>query len=563
MKQLDKWNKEIQRIQDSSELVFRDKMLSSYRDLLIDVKKEMKAYIDNYENLSFSKKLEAERLLGVSDQIQDMIMKHYGDSKDQIEKYLFTEAEQGYYGTWYALEGAENIQLSMPLINQDYIEELMFSPIDGELFSKRLYKHTEKLGKSVTNALLRGTIKGEGYASVAKIVSEETEATYKRALRIARTEGGRIQSETKQRAYREAKRKGVDLEIQWMATLDKKTRHSHQELDGQIIPISGYFEFNGAKAKGPRLFGKASLDINCRCTTIAVVNGFSPELRKDNETKEIIAYKNYNDWLNKTKYNELSKQSSKNVANLKGIMDLIKPEHAVKVSDTLFQAPKKLRDVWNKFGDKIRLGDPDYQGGAHYLASVNGEGKVNMNMDKVINGTTYHAPMGTFFHEFGHNIDFLASKAKGGEGYFAYSSQFKSKKHSGYTLRDMLKAESNEYINKVWNELKDDAVASGLKRGDVRKYQAYSKVKKELMELDYYDSDVADIWEGVTNTKVTGKLGHGGNYWKSDENKLNKEAFAEMFGTAISRPESLEVIKKYFPKSHEIFDEMLDDILKE
>ena len=47
---------------------------------------------------------------------------------------------------------------------------------------------------------------------------------------------------------------------------------------------------------GPRMFGKPQEDINCRCTTITIVNGIEPELRKDIETKEIIKYNNYNEW---------------------------------------------------------------------------------------------------------------------------------------------------------------------------------------------------------------------------------------------------------------------------
>ena len=44
------------------------------------------------------------------------------------------------------------------------------------------------------------------------------------------------------------------------------------------------------------MFGRASLDINCRCTTIAVVNGIAPEVRKDNLTGARIKYTTYDDW---------------------------------------------------------------------------------------------------------------------------------------------------------------------------------------------------------------------------------------------------------------------------
>ena len=49
--------------------------------------------------------------------------------------------------------------------------------------------------------------------------------------------------------------------------------------------------------------------------------------------------------------------------------------------------------------------------------------------------------------------------------------------------------------------------------------------------------------------------GHETEYWIGRDN--GKEGFAEMFSAAVSNPESLEQIKKFFPKSYEIFKEML------
>src|SRR5699024_5260988 len=165
--------------------------------------------------------------------------------------------------------------------------------------SRRFYTHNDRLDKETTNALLDTARKGKSYVVAAKQINELTEASYKRALRIARTEGGRVQSIAKQRSYVEAKKKGVDLKKKWLSTLDSKTRDTHQGLDGQVVEIEEKFVSpNGHKADGSRLFGVASEDIHCRCTTITEVNGLSPELRMDNDGYE-IPYENYKDWYNK------------------------------------------------------------------------------------------------------------------------------------------------------------------------------------------------------------------------------------------------------------------------
>lgn len=297
MQELDKWNKELERLSAKSYKEVDQALFKFYKQALKDLKSEIKNYIENYEMLSFSKRLEAERQIKVANDI-DRILKELESKTDPtIRDYVKEEAESGYYGTWYAMEGANNMQVDFSFLNERYIESLVNKKVAGKNFSKRLYQHRTQLANNVTRELLNGAVKGEGYAMVAKRVGELTEANYKQALRIARTEGGRVQSTAKQKAYEEAEAIGVELEKRWLATLDKKTRTQHQILDGQTVGIDEKFKHDGYEADGPRLFGNASLDVNCRCTTIGIVSGIAPSLRKDNESKEVIKYKNYNDWL--------------------------------------------------------------------------------------------------------------------------------------------------------------------------------------------------------------------------------------------------------------------------
>lgn len=296
--ELDKWQNELEKLSQFAEDDVNKKLFKYYRKALIDIKKEMKEFIDNYEDLTFAKRLEVEKLLENSKQIDKILREAYNQANGTIETHVKDTAERGYYGTWYAIEGAHNVQLNMNMLPEQYIKQLVHHPVKGKVFSKRLYKHTNKLAKQVNAALLHAARTGQGYEIVAKNVAEMTESTYKRALRIARTEGGRVQSTAKQRSYVEAKKKGVDLKKKWLSTLDKKTRDSHQVLDGQIVEIEDKFVSpKGHKADGPRLFGVASEDIHCRCTTITVVNGMSPELRRDNEEKNTFPYRNYKEWF--------------------------------------------------------------------------------------------------------------------------------------------------------------------------------------------------------------------------------------------------------------------------
>lgn len=296
MQHLDKWNQELERLSNKRYKQMDSELYNFYKDALKDIKKEVKQYIDVYDSLSFSQRLQVDRQLEVATKINDVIAEMSDKEEQLLNSYIADEGNLGYFGTFYALEGAEALTLNFAMLSEDYIAELVNAPVAGKRLSTRLYNKRNNLAKEATNALLQGAVRGEGYAKVAKNIGELTEANYKQALRIARTEGGRVQSTAKQRSYVEAENKGINIEKRWLSTLDKKTRHSHQELDGQTVDVEEQFEYEGLKADGPRLFGIAEHDINCRCTTVTVVNGIAPDVRRDGETKEVIKYQSYAEW---------------------------------------------------------------------------------------------------------------------------------------------------------------------------------------------------------------------------------------------------------------------------
>jgi len=181
------------------------------------------------------------------------------------------------------------------MLNEKYVQEAIEFPIEGLKLSERLYdKHLMDMKYRVKGAVTQVLINSSGYAAIAKTISDIGFTNFNHAMTIAITE-------------EEAVSKGVDLQKKWLSTLDKKTRHSHQKLDGQTVPIDGEFEINGHRAPQPRLFGIAKEDIRCRCDTITIVEGIDPSLRRDNETGEITNFKNYTEWK-QDKINKIGKE---------------------------------------------------------------------------------------------------------------------------------------------------------------------------------------------------------------------------------------------------------------
>jgi uncharacterized protein with gpF-like domain len=77
---------------------------------------------------------------------------------------------------------------------------------------------------------------------------------------------------------------GVVTKVMWNATLEGNTCEECQALDGKT------FDLDGDKPEIP-------YHPNCRCVYIPVVDGWNPSKRRDQETGEIIEYKDYKAWL--------------------------------------------------------------------------------------------------------------------------------------------------------------------------------------------------------------------------------------------------------------------------
>lgn len=133
---------------------------------------------------------------------------------------------------------------------------------------KKLGYDVERLKKAINSEVSRGIATGLSYGDVAKNISRASNANMNKACRIARTEGHRIKNAAAYDAQKKAQEAGADVVKQWDATLDKRTRPHHSQLDGQIRELDEPFEVAGHTAMYPGGFGVASEDIHCRCAVL-------------------------------------------------------------------------------------------------------------------------------------------------------------------------------------------------------------------------------------------------------------------------------------------------------
>ena len=137
------------------------------------------------------------------------------------------------------------------------------------------------------SAVLQGILTGDSMSDIAKRFQSVTDMTERAAMRNARTavtgaeNAGRIDS------YIRAQNMGIKMKQMWMATLDSRTRDSHAIMDGEQQEVGKKFS-NGCRYPGDPQGAPGEI-WNCRCTTVAMVEGadpYNPNLRPSEYLKE-------------------------------------------------------------------------------------------------------------------------------------------------------------------------------------------------------------------------------------------------------------------------------------
>lgn len=125
---------------------------------------------------------------------------------------------------------------------------------------------------AVRAQLTEGLEAGEGASGLAARLRAMPEFEPVRAARIARTTATAAANAGQERAMQEAVQQGVNVKNAWLSSRDGKVRHTHQALDGQVRAVGENFVSpSGASGPYPGALGSAAEDVNCRCTTIPVL----------------------------------------------------------------------------------------------------------------------------------------------------------------------------------------------------------------------------------------------------------------------------------------------------
>ena len=184
---------------------------------------------------------------------------------ETVSDYLNKCYEEGFLGAVYDIHG-QGIPVMFPIDQEAVVRAVQLdSKISNGLY-QRLGEDVDLLKRKITAHVSRGISTGMTFEQVAQQLALHTNVGFNNAVRIARTEGHRIQIQSGMDACYKAKEKGADVVKQWDSTLDGNTRESHQKVDGEIRELDKPFS-NGLMFPGDPSGGAAEV-VNCRCALL-------------------------------------------------------------------------------------------------------------------------------------------------------------------------------------------------------------------------------------------------------------------------------------------------------
>lgn len=168
--------------------------------------------------------------------------------------------------------------------------------------------------KQITASVTSGILQGHGVKQVADDLQKRIETMNRdSAIRTARTALTGAENAGRFDSLGKARDRGIDVQKEWVATMDGRTRHSHRMVDGETVDQDKKFS-NGLRYPGDPA-GPGREVYNCRCTMVGALKGVreaEPTMRRVRNPEtgeyELIPDMSYSEW-------EKWKKNAQNVEN--------------------------------------------------------------------------------------------------------------------------------------------------------------------------------------------------------------------------------------------------------
>nr|DAV10092.1 MAG TPA: minor capsid protein [Caudoviricetes sp.] len=584
---MNKWEREITKYQLEDE----KRTIAELKAVYSKAREDLKARIEELgvrydetglESVIYQKKYQEAIKSQVDSALNQLLSKEY----TTIDDFLKDSYNNGFVGNMYLLH-QQKIPLAIPIDNKSVVKALQ---TDSKL-SRRYYKgnplrnrvseNVDLLKTRVRSNLSRGIAQGQSWGDIAVNIASGMSSPMRRALndsiRIARTEGHRVQQQGFLDAGFEAIKNGADVLKQWDATLDGRTRDEHREVDGTIIKWDEEFDVGGEKMEAPSVGGSARNVCNCRCCLLQRAKWALDE-------DELETLQERADYFELDK-SEQFKTFRKNYLN--NVTAENKPNdysHMIKLNESL----GSNKDEFHKLLDNcdndsiIEIYKTRSEDVSKYKY-IKGKGSFNHEWNNIT--WTIDVSDGNKFsiltHEFGHFMDYnLSSKVK-----HSYSDKFEDKS-----------ATFVDFVFKKVLSSSDEFMGAMKKDKELLESIGFVELEKRL-KGDDFSSGVQDFIDGsFVGARNRIYWGHGESYYNMIYDRMEasrkmtgtdhakeilavtgmktkkelkgycrdvmtaKELWANIASAETCNDKSLDYIKEYAPNSYKAFREIIKGV---
>ena len=263
----------------------------------------------------------------------------------------------------YQIEHDAKIDTGFTLYNHDTAEyllsderQLMPGPSDKKAREIAANKAMQWDKQKIQSAVLQGVLQGEGPHKVAERLRQVGQMGYNASIRYARTMTTSAQNAGRYNSFRRARDLGVDLTIEWMATLDGRTRHAHRMMHGRRTTVDepfytpdGYTIYYPADCSG--MSDAPQQEIwNCRCTLRAMVKGYERETIRSSPKMGDMTFE---EWVDAKEIPD-TQADRKQFNDYKSLLGRKAPKTYREFQDIKYNNPEQWQNLKKAASDKRR-----------------------------------------------------------------------------------------------------------------------------------------------------------------------------------------------------------------
>lgn len=265
-------------------------------DAMLKRLREGKITADEYYRWRQNQMLVGNRWVSLRDRLADDYVTANVRASGMINEHLYNTYAENFNYQAFIAEREMRIETTFSLYDKDAVREMVRrTPGIITTAQVNIAKNQRWNAQKVTSALTQGILQGDSIGHIADRLQTVTTMNQKAAVRNARTlttgaeNGGRFACSQRLESA------GVEQEKQWMATLDRRTRHSHRMLDMETVPMDQPFS-NGLMYPGDMSMAHTKPEevYNCRCRYVTQFKKWPSTFERSTDALG----ESYEDWKN-------------------------------------------------------------------------------------------------------------------------------------------------------------------------------------------------------------------------------------------------------------------------